>query len=275
MVNLVAVQMNSEPNVTANLQWLADTMAESNLPSGSLVVLPECFSFFGGRDSEQLNMAEPSEGGMVANALKTLAKQYECHIFAGTVPVKTQDSHRFSATCRCINAQGNEIASYQKIHMFDVSVEDNTGSYKESASTMPGEHVVVADVEGVKVGVAVCYDIRFSGLFDVMGDIDVLVLPSAFTQKTGEAHWETLIRARAIEKQCFVVAANQVGVHKNGRQTYGHSMIVSPWGDILNQIQSNVGIIQESVNLAQREELKRAMPVYQHKKFRSHFVQSS
>ncbi|MFC3095267.1 carbon-nitrogen hydrolase family protein [Alteromonas sediminis] len=275
MVNLVAVQMTSAPDVEENLAWLEQTLSQTKLLPESILVLPECFSFFGGRDKAQLALAESEVGEKVADKLKQLAQQYHCHIFAGTVPVKTQDPQRFSATCRCIDSKGEQVALYQKIHLFDVSVDDNTGSYRESASTLAGENVVVVTIDGVRVGVAVCYDVRFPGLFDAMGDIDVLVLPSAFTQKTGAAHWEMLIRARAIEKQCFVVAANQVGVHKNGRQTYGHSMIVSPWGDILSHITTQVGIIQVPVDIAKCEEIKQAMPVNQHRKFRSHFVQSS
>jgi len=156
--------------------------------------------------------------------------------------------------------------------MFDVSVNDATGSYKESRTTEPGDSVVTVETPIGNIGLAVCYDVRFPGLFTAMGDIDILVLPAAFTQRTGEAHWHALLKARAIEKQCFVVAANQTGIHANGRETYGHSLVLSPWGKTLAELETDKGVVAASVDIAERKTIKQNMPVAEHNRFRSHFV---
>lgn len=274
-VELVALQMSSVPDVEANLAWVESQLTNANLSANSLVVLPECFSFFGGNAVPYHSLAEPLKGGVIAQRLARLAKQNQCWLFAGTMPTVSQDPKRYGATCRCFSPQGEQIATYDKIHLFDVSVADNTGSYQESATTVPGSQITVITVGEIRVGVAVCYDIRFPALFDAMGEIDVLVLPAAFTHKTGSAHWEVLLRARAIENQCYIVAANQVGTHKCGRQTYGHSMVVSPWGEILAEKGVVTGVVSATADSSYCQQLRKAMPIQQHKKFRSHFVKSS
>ncbi len=233
MVNLIALQMTSTPNVEENLDTVASEMAAANIEKDSLVVLPECFACFGGKDKGQLEIAEVKGDGVIQHSLSSLAKQHQCYIVSGTFPVKTKNPDKFSAACMLFGPSGELLADYRKIHMFDVSVNDNTGSYKESATTEAGSEVVTVQTPIGNIGLAVCYDVRFPGLFTAMGDIDILVLPAAFTQRTGEAHWHALLQARAIEKQCFVVAPNQSGVHANGRETYGHSIILSPWGETL------------------------------------------
>ncbi len=169
---------------------------------------------------------------------------------SGTFPVKTNSPEKFSAACILFGPNGDVLADYRKIHMFDVSVNDNTGSYRESATTEAGSKVVTVETP---IG-------------------DILVLPAAFTQRTGEAHWHALLQARAIEKQCFVVAANQSGVHANGRETYGHSLVLSPWGETLAERKTDVGLVSAKVDIAERETIKQNMPVAEHNRFRSHFV---
>lgn len=271
-VNLVALQMTSTPDPQQNLQWVEHVLKTNDVAAGSIIVLPECFACFGAGDKAQFAIREPLEGGDIASRLSELAASLDCHLFAGTVPAMGEDEAKFTATCRYFDRQGLQQITYNKIHLFDVTVDDATGSYRESAMTQPGEKVVVVEVEGLKVGIAVCYDVRFPGLFDAMGDVDMIVLPSAFTQKTGSAHWDTLVRARAIEKQCFIVAANQVGVHANGRQTYGHSLIVSPWGEILAEKHDAPGCIQTTIDTSRLAKIKQAMPVQQHSMFRSQLV---
>lgn len=275
-VNLVAVQMTSTPNPEENLNWLEGELRGANLVSNSIVVLPECFSCFGGGASEQLKYIEHYDSGHIYARLLNIAEEFKCHLFAGSVPLASATNNKFYAACRYIDGsikgEAKQRAIYNKMHLFDVSVGDNTGNYCESDTTLAGEDIVVIDVDGLRVGVAICYDIRFSALFDAMGAIDVLVLPAAFTEVTGKAHWEVLLRARAIEKQCFVVAAGQVGRHCNGRETFGHSMIVSPWGEILVQQTHTVGVVQKQVDMQSIANIRASMPVYQHAKFRSDFV---
>ncbi|APD84837.1 amidohydrolase [Alteromonas sp. Mex14] len=272
MVNLVALQMTSTPNVEENLDIVAREMAAANIAKDSLVVLPECFACFGGKDKGQLEVAEVKGDGAIQRCLSSLAKQHQCYIVSGTFPVKTENPDKFSAACMLFGPSGELLADYRKIHMFDVSVNDNTGSYKESATTEAGSEVVTVQTPIGNIGLAVCYDVRFPGLFTAMGDIDILVLPAAFTQRTGEAHWHALLQARAIEKQCFVVAPNQSGVHANGRETYGHSIILSPWGETLAERDCETGLVSANVDIAARETIKQNMPVAEHNRFRSHFV---
>lgn len=272
MVNLVALQMTSTPNVDENLDNVAKEMAAANIEINSLVVLPECFACFGGKDKGQLAIAENKGEGLIQQRLSALAAQYQCYIVSGTFPVKTDNPEKFSAACMLYGTEGEVLADYRKIHMFDVSVNDNTGSYRESATTQAGTEVVTINTPIGNIGLAVCYDVRFPGLFSAMGDIDILVLPAAFTQRTGEAHWHALLQARAIEKQCFVVAANQSGVHANGRETYGHSIVLSPWGETLAERKTDVGFVAAKVDIAERETIKQNMPVAEHNRFRSHFV---
>ncbi|NDV90350.1 carbon-nitrogen hydrolase family protein [Alteromonas sp. 345S023] len=272
MVNLVAIQMTSGPNVEENLAMVSHTLANSKLAKNSLVVLPECFACFGTKDGTLLSVAEPENVGKIQCKLSELAALHDCYIVSGTFPMQTENPLKFSAACLLFGPDGKTLADYRKIHMFDVSVDDNTGSYKESRFTKPGREVVVVETPIGNIGLAVCYDVRFPGLFTAMGDIDILVLPAAFTQKTGEAHWHTLVKARAIEKQTFVVAANQSGVHASGRETYGHSIIVSPWGETLAELPQGEGLIQANVDINERQAIKQNMPVADHNRFRSHFV---
>lgn len=272
MVNLVALQMTSEPDIERNLNFVAKSLAKLAVTGDTLVVLPECFACFGTRDGTLLTVAETRGEGPIQDRLKVLAAKHQCYIVTGTLPLKGDDEEHFTASSLLIDPSGNVITEYQKIHMFDVAVKDATGAYRESRYTQPGKDVVVVDTPFGRIGMAVCYDVRFPGLFDAMGDIDILVLPAAFTQLTGAAHWHTLLRARAIEKQCFVVAANQTGVHANNRETYGHSIIYSPWGDTLAEREMSPGLIQAKVNCKDREQLKQNMPVSMHNRFRSHFV---
>ena len=272
MVNLVALQMTSAPSVEENLDTVANEMALAKIEKNSLVVLPECFAYFGGKDKGQLAEAETKGEGKIQRRLSALAAQYQCYLVSGTFPVKTNSPEKFSAACMLFGPSGDVLADYRKIHMFDVSVNDNTGSYRESATTEAGSKVVTVETPIGNIGLAVCYDVRFPGLFTAMGDIDILVLPAAFTQRTGEAHWHALLQARAIEKQCFVVAANQSGVHANGRETYGHSLVLSPWGETLAERKTDVGLVSAKVDIAERETIKQNMPVAEHNRFRSHFV---
>lgn len=272
MVNLVAVQMTSQPDIDTNLAFVEEQLSQLDTSQPTLVVLPECFALFGTRDRELLEAAEPRYSGKIGQAMQRLARQFGVYLVSGTFPLQSEQIDKFTASCLLVGPDGDIIDEYKKIHMFDVAINDNTGSYQESKYTEAGDRVVVCDTPLGRIGLSVCYDVRFPGLFNAMGDVDILVVPAAFTQHTGNAHWHTLVRARAIEKQCYVVAPNQTGEHANGRQTYGHSVIYSPWGDTLAELGQQTGMAQASVSVKDRDALKESMPVSQHNQFRSDFV---
>ncbi len=271
---LTALQMVSVPEVEENLKQVDNLISAIAKPQPTLVVLPECFASFGSADASLLDIAEPIGTGMIQNRLSEIAKKYKVWIVSGTLPTQVPgDKHRFHANCLVFDDQGVVRADYQKIHMFDVQVADNTGSYLESKYTCPGNKItVVEDTPFGRLGVAVCYDVRFPGLFQAMGEIDVLALPAAFTQKTGEAHWHPLLQARSIEKQCYLIAANQGGEHRNGRMTYGHSCIYSGWGELLTEIRQGSGCVSAEMNFEQLQQIRANMPVIQHNRFRSELV---
>lgn len=272
MAKVVACQMVSTPDVGQNLKQVETFLQQLVVDQPILVVLPECFACFGAGDSRQLEIAEPFAQGPIQQSLSAMANKYNVWLVSGTFPVQADVDHKFFASCHVYDDAGQLVTDYQKIHLFDVQVEDNTGSYLESAKTEPGSTLRVIDSPFGRLGIAVCYDIRFAGMFQAMGQIDVLVIPAAFTYKTGEAHWQSLLKARAIEKQCYLVAANQGGVHANGRQTYGHSCIISPWGEELASIESGEGMVESRIDPQLVEKIRSAMPVNQHNKFRSYLV---
>lgn len=274
MAKLYALQMISSPDVEKNLQQLAKLLSKQIFEPDSLVVLPECVACFGGADKTQLQIAEPLGKGPIQDTFAQLAKKHQIYLVAGTIPIQSDNPNKFTASCLIYDPNGQRLAEYQKIHLFDVQVADNTGQYQESRYTKAGESICVLDLPFGRVGVAVCYDLRFAGLFQAMDDLDLLVLPSAFTEKTGKAHWYPLLAARAIEKQCYLVAANQGGEHANGRQTYGHSCIFSPWGEELVKFDYGSAIIGANLDPALLAKVKANMPVSQHNRFRSHFVES-
>ena len=274
---LIALQLVSVPDVDANLdkvESLIDNIADPSQSQPTLVVLPECFAFFGASDRDALAVAEPLHSGKIQQRLSHIASKYKVWLVSGTFPTQVPDDpNRYHANCLVIDDHGNLRADYQKIHMFDVQVADNTGSYLESHYTCPGNKVtVVENTPFGRLGVAVCYDIRFPGLFQAMGEIDVLAIPAAFTQKTGAAHWHPLLQARSIEKQCFVVAANQGGKHHNGRMTFGHSCIYSGWGELLTELRNGSGCVSVDVSLDSLQTIRANMPISQHNRFRSELV---
>lgn len=270
MAELSAIQMVSSPDIAINFDQVERLLASSPVQSDRLTVLPECFACFGAGDKRLLEIAQQGSDE-VLERIQSLAKRFNTWIVAGTVPVLTESGDKFSACCWVVDNVGELKARYDKIHLFDVSVEDNTGTYLESRFTQAGNQVVKIDTPFGCLGIAVCYDVRFPGLFQAMEDIDVLALPSAFTQKTGQAHWHPLLQARSIEMQCYVIGANQGGEHANGRQTYGNSVIYSPWGEQMALIDKGPGIIGTPLQPNLLKEIRSAMPIHEHKKFRSDF----
>lgn len=268
---LTAIQLNSTPEPQRNLQQIGNYL--SQLPSAEqhLVALPEAFAVFGGRDGLNQQYQAVLGDGIIQQGCAALARQYGVYLLAGSLPLASRDPQRFSASSLLFAPDGQIIADYQKLHLFDVDIADSTGSYRESANTMPGEKVTLAEVGSLKLGLSICYDMRFPSLMQALAGkgMNVLAVPSAFTRPTGEAHWHTLLRARAIETQSFVVAPAQTGIHANGRETYGHSVIIDPWGTVLADAGTEPGWISVLVDLADCHAIRRKMPVALHNRFYS------
>lgn len=275
MANLIALQMTSSPSVRDNIDDIKSQLrALGNITQETLVVLPECSVCLGGGDKMLLGLAEDYGQGPIQKALSDLSKEFGIWLVAGTIPLKSQsDEHKFTASCLLFDPAGECLAEYQKIHLFDVNVSDNMRVYRESDYTQAGNKVCVVDTPFGRLGIAVCYDLRFAGLFQAMDEIDVLALPSAFTKVTGEAHWQPLLQARAIEKQCYVVASGQTGIHANNRETYGHSGIWSPWGELLCEVRKDRGLAMFPMDKARLAEIRQSIPMSEHNKFRSSFVE--
>lgn len=272
---LSAIQLTSTPEPAQNLAQVANYLQQlcathaDGLPH--LVALPECFAIFGGRDGLQLEQQEVLGQGVIQQACAALAKRFGVYLLAGSLPTTSPEPQRFSASSLLFAPDGSLIADYQKMHLFDVQVADNTGSYVESATTYPGQKITLATVAELKLGLSVCYDVRFPGLMQALAarGMNVLTVPAAFTKVTGTAHWHTLLKARAIENQCFVLAPNQTGVHANGRETYGHSLIISPWGEVLADAGTEPGWVSSVIDLTDCVRLKQKMPVAHHNRFNS------
>jgi nitrilase len=263
-----AVQMTSGTDVAANLREAGRQIAAARAAGAALVVLPENFSFMGKDDAARVASAEAAGEGKAQAFASACAREHGIWLVAGTIPIRHPDGRVLSRSL-LIAPDGNVAASYDKIHLFDVSVPTKPDeSYRESATTVPGETVVSAATGLCRVGMCVCYDIRFPALYARLGRIgmDLLVVPAAFTVPTGRVHWQPLLQARAIESLVYVVASGQWGEHENGRLTYGHSMIIGPWGEVLDERPSGAGFVQAEINLAELARLRQQFPVLEHRR---------
>lgn len=274
---LTALQLCSSPDPAENLRQIADLLQQLPPARPQLVALPEGALCFAGAEGANLAIAEPFSGPDVPlNAqqplqqqLSALARLHHIYLLAGTLPTQSNEPVRFCASSLLFGPDGRLLSDYQKIHLFDADVSDNTASYRESATTKPGDKVTVADLGAIKAGLAICYDVRFPGLFAQLRQqgMNLLCLPSAFTTVTGAAHWHTLLRARAIETQSYVLAPAQTGIHANGRQTYGHSLIIDPWGQVLADAGTEPGLISVRIDLQEVATVRHKMPLALHNQF--------
>ena len=265
-----AVQMATGPNVSANLFEAERLIKEAVEHGASLVVLPENFAFMGKLDQEQVALREVDGTGPLQAFLARVSKQLGIWLVGGTIPMVAEDPDKVRSVCLVYNAQGERVARYDKIHLFDVNVPGVDERYHESATIEAGRELVVLDSPFGRLGIAVCYDLRFPELFRQMLDrgVEILAIPSAFTAITGKAHWESLVRARAIENLAYVVAAAQGGFHISGRETHGHSMIVDPWGTILAQVGRGTGYICSVVDKEFQDSVRRNFPTIAHRRLK-------
>ena len=266
---VAAVQMNSGADVAANLAAAGALLAQAASDGAVLAVLPENFAFMGARDTDKLAHVEAPGGGVIQDFLRETARQLKMWIVGGTIPLRVPgEQEKVFAASLVFNGNGEVAARYDKIHLFDVDVGKDR--YRESATIAHGEpRGVVVDTPAGRLGLTVCYDLRFPELFRALTaqGAQIISVPSAFTQRTGEAHWEILLRARAIENQCYVIAPGQVGIHPGGRATFGHSLIAGPWGEVLAQRESDAGVVIAQLATARLTELRQTFPVLTHKRF--------
>lgn len=270
-VKLTVMQMCSEPDVEKNLAFIDEQLAHLKIANEHIVVLPECCLFFGGKDAEQLALAKATaKDNSLVKSLAALAKKYQVILVAGSIPLLTQSGEKFTNTCCVFSASGEQIGQYDKLHLFDVEVDDGEKSYLESQYTQAGNKTTVLPAtETINLGLSICYDLRFPELFRSLTrqGANVITVPSAFTKVTGAAHWQVLLQSRAIENQVYIVAAGQSGTHVNGRETWGHSMIISPWGEILTCLAEQSGCVTASFSLENIDKVRKSMPVQAHNQF--------
>ncbi|QPK62214.1 carbon-nitrogen hydrolase family protein [Methylomonas sp. LL1] len=264
-----AIQMASGPQVNANLLEAERQIAEAAKAGAKLVALPENFAIMGMNEYDKVNVRETDGDGPIQDFLASVAKKYAVWVVGGTLPMVANADRKVRASCLVYDDQGHRVARYDKVHLFDVSVPDTAEEYRESDSVEAGDQSCVIDTPFGRLGIAVCYDLRFPEFFRPMSrkGLDILVIPSAFTAKTGAAHWEVLLRARAIENLCYVIAPNQGGFHVNGRQTFGHSMIVDPWGVVLDCFKIGPGIVCADVDKSRLEKTRAAFPALEHRRY--------
>lgn len=268
MTRVAAIQMASGPNVNANLLEATRLLKKAAEAGAKLVVLPENFAMMGMSEFDKVKIREADGAGPLQDFLADQASKLGLWLVGGTIPLAGHDADRVNAACLLFDDAGKRVARYDKIHLFDVKITESDEHYNESESIEPGNKVVVVDTPFGKLGLAVCYDLRFPGLFRLMSEAgaELFALPSAFTAITGKAHWQTLVRARAIENLSYVIAAAQGGYHANGRETFGHSMIVDPWGIVLDELPRGSGVVVAEVKRDRLGDLRRSFPVLEHRK---------
>ena len=267
---VAAVQMATGPNVNANLIEVERLIRDGAEGGAGLVVLPENFAFMGRREHDLIAHGEADGDGPLQAFLSKMATRYGVWLVGGTIPLTASVPDRVRAACLVYNAQGERVARYDKIHLFDVNLPGANEHYEESATIEPGVETVVIDSPFGRLGILVCYDLRFPEMARRMqdSDVEVLAMPAAFTAITGKAHWEILVRARAIENLAYVVAAAQGGYHLSGRETHGHSMIVDPWGTILAEIPRGTGCICCPIDRGLQGSIRRTFPTLRHRRLK-------
>ena len=268
-MKVAAVQMTSGPEVEANLATAGALLEEAAAGGARLAVLPENFSFLGLRDADKRAVAETDGAGPVQAFLAASARRLKLWIVGGTMPLKSGADGRVAAASLVYDADGARVARYDKIHLFDVDIPGRAETYRESANVAPGSRAVVVDTPVGRLGLSVCYDVRFPELYRQLSaaGAQLLSVPSAFTAPTGRAHWETLLRARAIENLCYVIAPAQSGIHPNGRETYGDSMIVDYWGKVVKRMPRGRGCAMADVDLSRQSAVRESFPALKHRKF--------
>ena len=260
---VAAIQMASGPNVMGNLNEARRLIANAAEKGARLVVLPEFFAIMGMTDQDKVVAREQPGQGPIQSFLSEVARQHKIWLVGGSIPLAASVPGKVLNSCLVFNEQGEQAARYDKIHLFNLELGNER--YDEAKTIEPGNQVVVVDSPFGRIGLAVCYDLRFPELFRAMKDVNIIVLPSAFTEITGKMHWEVLVRARAVENLAYVIAAAQGGFHVNGRETHGNSMIVGPWGRVLDRLPRGSGVVIAEVNPTYQASLRASLPALTHR----------
>ena len=260
---IAAVQMVSGPEVAANLEAARRLIAQAAQQGARLVSVPEYFCIFGMRERDKVEVREPDGSGPIQRFLSDTARELGVWIVGGSVPLVSSDPGKVMNSCLVFNDRGERVARYDKIHLFGFATE--TERYQEAGTIEAGTAPVAIDSPFGRLALSICYDVRFPELYRRLAPMDIIFVPSAFTATTGRAHWEILLRARAIENLAYVVAAAQGGRHANGRQTHGHSMIVDPWGKVLGCLPEGPGVVVAEVDPAHQARLRSSLPALEHR----------
>lgn len=265
-MKLAALQMISTPEVQENLATAERLIEEAAGLGAELLVLPEYFPLIGATDAARLAARETEGQGPIQDFLARMAEKNRLWLIGGSIPLAAQDPAKLRNSCLVFNPQGERVARYDKIHLFGFHKDDE--HYDEALTIEPGQRIVTCETPCGKTGLSICYDLRFAELYRRMGEVNLIVVPAAFTDTTGRAHWEVLLRTRAIENQCYVVAAAQGGQHPGRRVTHGNSMIIDPWGEILARMDKGEGVIVADFDAQHLADIRARLPALQHRIFR-------
>lgn len=264
MTIVAAVQMVSTPDIQHNLARAAELVADAARKGASLVALPEYWPVMGMRDEDKVALAEQVGSGPIQDAMARMAREHGIWLIGGTLPLASPEANKVLNTTLVYGPDGQSASRYDKIHLFGFT--KGTESYDEARTIVPGSDVRTLETPLGRVGLSVCYDLRFPELYRAMGPCSLIVVPAAFTYTTGRAHWEVLLRARAIENQCYVLAAAQGGIHVNGRRTWGHSMLVDPWGEVKDVLAEGEGVISGVLDMDFLASVRESLPALRHRK---------
>jgi deaminated glutathione amidase len=270
MSKIAAIQMCSSTSVDENIKTAADLISLAAANGAKMAVLPEMFPLMTKDKTHRADIKEAFGKGRIQSFLANQAKKSNIWIIGGTIPLTSDNSHKATAACLVYDNNGENVARYDKIHLFDANL-DGDESYNESHSTEPGNKIVVIDTPFGRLGLSVCYDIRFPTLYSAMSDLgaEIIAVPAAFTATTGKDHWEVLTRCRAIENSCYIIAAGQGGTHESGRESHGNSMIINPWGEVIQQSPKDGNcIIYANIDLKKLHDIRKSMPIIKHRKLK-------
>lgn len=267
-LNIASIQMVSTPDIQLNLETASSLISEAANGGAQLAVLPEYFCLMGLKDTDKVRARERYRHGPIQERLCAIAKENNIYLIAGTIPLEARDPQKVLNTTLVFDPQGQNIGRYDKIHLFDFQTE--TERYQESetieAGNAPGLLNINIDGQEWVLGLSICYDLRFPELYRALGQVDCHVIPAAFTYTTGKAHWEILLRARAIENQCYVLASAQGGTHLNQRRTWGHSILIDPWGEVLADLPEGQGFISGVLCKDKLNDVRSKLPALTHRK---------
>lgn len=263
-MKIAAIQMISTPVLAENMATARRLLQEAAATGAKLLLLPEYWPLMGLQETDKVDIAEPAGQGPMQAMMAEMAGTLGVWLIGGTIPLQAAEPGKVLNTTLVYDPQGQQIARYDKIHLFGFSKGEE--SYEEARTIVAGNQVSSFDAGFGKVALSICYDLRFPELFRALGTSSLIVVPAAFTYTTGQAHWEILLRARAIENQCYVLACGQGGKHVNGRRTWGHSMLIDPWGKVLNVLEEGEGIVSGDIDESLIASIRESLPALRHRK---------